>query len=128
MKRFSMVLALFVVFVFSVTPAVASAVTPCGDPKNTDQVYTPSIDIGCRGKGNPILDASFGILRFLSAGVGLIVIGSIVFAGIQYSASRGDPQATAAAINRIQSSVIALLIYIFGFAFLNYILPAGILK
>ncbi|HET7060356.1 MAG TPA: hypothetical protein VFH99_03525 [Candidatus Saccharimonadales bacterium] len=88
-----------------------------------DSAYTPVIDIGCRGEGNPIADALFGIIRFLSAGVGLVVIASIIVGGIQYSASRGDPQATAMAINRIRSSLFALLIFIFGYAFLNYILP-----
>jgi hypothetical protein len=87
-----------------------------------------SIDIGCRGQGNPIADMTFAIIRVLSAGVGLVVVGSIVVGGIQYSASRGDPQATAMAINRIRSSLFALLIYIFGFAILNYIIPGAILQ
>ncbi len=56
-----------------------------------------------------------------------MIIGSIVVGGIQYTASRGDPQATATAIGRIRSTMIALLIYIFGYAILNYIIPAGFL-
>lgn len=87
-----------------------------------------SIKIGCRGKGNPVADMAFAVIRVLSAGVGLVVVGSIVVGGIQYSASRGDPQATAMAINRIRSSVFALLIYIFGFALLNYVIPGAILR
>jgi hypothetical protein len=87
-----------------------------------------SIDIGCKGQGNPIADMAFAFIRVLSAGVGLVVVGSIVVGGIQYSASRGDPQATAQAINRIRSSLYALLIYIFGFALLNYIIPGAILR
>jgi hypothetical protein len=87
-----------------------------------------SIKIGCRGKGNPIADMAFAVIRVLSAGVGLVVIGSIVVGGIQYSASRGDPQATAQAINRIRSSFYALLIFIFGYALLNYIIPGAILR
>ncbi len=96
----------------------------CGG--GTDAVST-SIDIGCKGKGNPIADATFAIIRVLSDGVGLVIIGSIVVGGIQYSASRGDPQATAIAIGRIRSTVIALLLYIFGYAILNFIIPAGFL-
>ena len=90
--------------------------------------YTPAIDIGCQGKGNPIMDAIFGIIRFLSAGVGLVVIGSIIVGGIQYSGSRGDPQSTAMAINRIRSSLYALLIYIFAYAMLNYLIPGAVLQ
>lgn len=98
----------------------------CGGPTH-DPVKT-SINIGCVGKGNPMADALFAIIRFLSAGVGLVVIASIIFGGIQYTASRGDPQATAKAIERIRSSVIALIIFIFGFAILGYLIPAGVLK
>jgi hypothetical protein len=86
-----------------------------------------SINIGCWGRGNPIADAAFAIIRVLSAGVGLVVVASIVIGGIQYSASRGDPQATALAIGRIRSSLIALLIFIFAYAILNFVIPAGFL-
>jgi hypothetical protein len=98
----------------------------CGGPDYN--FYTPSIDIGCRGQGNPIADALFGFIRFLSAGVGLVIVGSIIVGGIQYTGSRGDPQSTAMAINRIRSSLYALLIFIFAYAILNYIIPAGFLK
>lgn len=101
-----------------------------------------SIDFGCYGEvcidnpsdaycttyHNGITDVTFAIIRFLSAGVGLVVIGSIIVGGIQYSASRGDPKATATAIERIRASVIALIIYIFGFAILNYVIPGVFLK
>jgi hypothetical protein len=90
--------------------------------------YTPSIDIGCRGEGNPIADAIFGIIRFLSAGVGLVIVGSMIVGGLQYTGSRGDPQSTAMAVNRLRSSLYALIIFIFAYAILNYIIPAGFLK
>lgn len=106
---------------------------PCGAPASADgktesqQVFL-SIDIGCEGKGNPILDALFAIIRFLSMGVGIVVVGSIVLAGIQYTTSRGDPQATAKAIERITNSLIALTLFIFSYALLNWLIPAGLLK
>ncbi len=87
-----------------------------------------SINIGCKGVGNPIIDALFAIIRFLSAGVGLAVIASIIVAGIMYTGSRGDPGATAKAITRIRSSLIALVIFIFAYAFLNYIVPGQFLR
>ena len=95
--------------------------------KNPAQI-TPAIDLGCRGKGNGILDLIFAIIRLLSMGVGLVVVGSIIVAGIQYTSSRGDPQATANAMKRISSTVIALLIYIFAFALLNWLIPGAVLK
>lgn len=101
----------------------------CGSPEN--RAVDVSFDFGCLGpvygkELNPIVDMAFALFRFLSAGVGLLVIGSVIFAGIQYSASRGNPQATGAAIKRITNAIIGLLIYIFMFAILNFIIPGGL--
>lgn len=97
-----------------------------------NEVHT-SFNFGCKGDDpnftdpylNPIVDIAFALFRFLSAGVGLVVVGSIVLAGIQYTASRGDPQATGAAIKRISNSLIGLLIYVFLFAIANFLVPGG---
>lgn len=86
-----------------------------------------AIKIGCKGQGNPIADALFAIIRILSNLVGFVIIASIIYGGIQYIGSRGDPQSTALAVNRIRSSLFALLIFIFGYAILNYLIPAGFL-
>jgi hypothetical protein len=112
-------------------PSAASAGTTCGggldDNNNAYQTVKTAIDIGCKGKGNPITDAAFGIIRFLTTGVGVILVGSMIYAGIQYSSSRGDPQATAAAVTRIRANVIALLLFLFAYTLLNYIIPGAFL-
>ncbi len=102
---------------------------PSGDVcgSGDSEVHT-SINIGCRGQGNSIVDALFAIIRFLSVGVGIVVVGSIVLAGVQYSAAHGDPSAVASALNRVRNTVIALLIYIFAAAILNYLIPGMIFK
>lgn len=111
-----------------------------GDAELDNEVYCGkgdkqvriSFDIGCLGNAyegdeyNPVLDMMFALLRFVSTGVGLIVIGSIIWAGIQYSASRGNPQMTEAAIKRVANSMIALLLYVFSFAILNFLVPGGL--
>src|SRR3989344_2755549 len=100
----------------------------CGALDNPDQPpIKVAIGLGCRNKGNPIMDATFGIIRFLSYGVGLVIIASTVVAGIQYSASRGDPNATAKAIARVRNNIIALIVFVFAFAIINWLVPAGIL-
>jgi hypothetical protein len=119
-------LSLGIILAVSSSSAIAFAGDVCGGGRGESGIKT-SIDIGCVGKGNPIADMTFAFIRVLSVGVGLVVVGSIIVAGIQYTTSRGDPKATAAAETRIKSSVVALLIYIFGYAILNYIIPAGFL-
>jgi len=107
--------------------ATGASTTPyyCGD--KSYGAYT-SIDLGCEHHGNPIMALTFAIVKFLSDGVGLVVIASLIVGGIQFTASRGDPQATATAIRRIRSNVGAFLLFIFAYVILNYIVPGAILK
>jgi hypothetical protein len=95
----------------------------CGSGDSQTQT---SIDIGCQGKGNAITDATFAIIRFLTNGVGVVLVASMVYAGIQYSSARGEPGVTAQAIARIRSNVVALLLFIFAYALLNYIIPGQV--
>jgi hypothetical protein len=131
--RFLILPGILFIFLFGAVP-LAAATAPCsqspvpsgtyccGDSNNGGPVQT-SIDLGCKGTGNPILDMSFAIIRLLSDGVGIVVIASVVVAGIQFTTARNDPQNVANATNRIRASLIALLIFIFAYAILNYIIP-----
>jgi hypothetical protein len=110
------------------SPAVAYAAgTACGNSDHGGPV-TVSIDLNCKGQGNPILDMLFGIIKFMSYGIGLVIVGSLVYAGIQYTGSRGDPNAVAQALKRIQANVFALLLFIFAFAIVNYLVPGALLQ
>ena len=97
-----------------------------------DGTYAPVIDIGCQGEGyrgddlNPVEDMLFAFLRFLTVGVGIVAIASVVVAGIQFSTSRGDPAGTAKAIGRIGSTIGALLLYVLAWSLLNWLVPGGI--
>lgn len=115
----TLTMAFAVAFVTPVAQAVAADKCGGGDGIET------SINIGCTGEGEPVTDMAFAIIRFLSAGVGLVIVGSIIWGGLQYIGSRDDPNSVAQAVGRIRSSVIALLIYIFAFAILNYVIPRG---
>jgi hypothetical protein len=108
-------------------------------------LVTTSINFGCKGNNcsyseenatgspasycstyhNGITDLIFAIIRFLSDGVGLVVIASVMVGGIQYIGARGDPNATSLAVNRLTSSIVALIIFIFAYAILDYVIPAG---
>ncbi|HEU4914809.1 MAG TPA: hypothetical protein VFT16_05440 [Candidatus Saccharimonadales bacterium] len=66
-------------------------------------------------------------IKLLSALVGIIVVVSIVVAGIQYSSAGGDPSKVVAARKRIMNAIVAFLAYLFMFAFLQWLLPGGII-
>ncbi len=97
----------------------------CGSD-DQGQTFT-SIDIGCRGEGNAIIDMILAISRFLSVGAGIVCVASIIVGGIQFTTSGGNPKATADAIKRIVSSVGAMVFFMFIYAILNWIIPRGLL-
>ncbi len=73
-----------------------------------------------------ILDYLQIFIRTLSALVGIVVVLSIIVAGIQYSSSADDPQKVGAAKDRVRNALIALGTYIFMIAFLNWVVPGGV--
>lgn len=75
---------------------------------------------------NPLLVYAKIVLKVLSVGVGIAVVGGIVWGGIKYTTARGNSSQTQDAISTITNSVIGLLLYIFMFAFLNFLIPGGI--
>lgn len=64
----------------------------------------------------------------LSALVGVAAVASLIYGGIQYSTSNGDPQNVAQAKDRIVKTLIAFVMYLFLFAFLQFIVPGGVFK
>jgi hypothetical protein len=74
-----------------------------------------------------ILDYLTLFIKFLSGLVGVIVVAMITVGGIQYTASADDPNAVNAAKKRIFNAIMALAIYFFIFAILQYLIPGGVL-
>ncbi len=66
-------------------------------------------------------------INVLSALVGIVVVGMIIMGGIQYAMSADDPQKVSAAKDKIRNAIIALVTFIFTFAFLQWIVPGGVL-
>jgi hypothetical protein len=102
----------------------------CGNEQSGSSVKT-KFNLGCLGNEGPpkmgaIEDLVYSIVRFLTAGVGIVLVGGMILAGIQYSASQGNPEATKAAKDRIQNIIIGLMIYLFAFALVQYLVPGGL--
>lgn len=119
-------------------PAPATDPTTTTPPPTTDQTtgngtcggsgdqVTTTINFGCSQTGNPAIDLMFAILRFMVAGVGVVVIASVIVGGIQYITAQGEPQKQAAARGRVVNALLALLFYLFIFAILQWLVPGGI--
>ncbi len=65
-------------------------------------------------------------ISLLSIIVGLVAAISLVLGGIQYITSTGDPQKTGAAKDRISKTILALIVFGFLYAFLNFLIPGGL--
>lgn len=66
------------------------------------------------------------VFNLVSGGIALAVIGNIIVAGIQYSTAQGDPSAAGKAKNRIRGALIAFLMYLGLYAFLQWLIPGGV--
>lgn len=113
--------------------AITSGVCPSagGAGNNNEPGYMPN---DCNDP-NGINEDNCGIIRYLvifinvlSAVVGLVVVGSIIYGGIQYSMAGSDPQKVSEAKRRIRNAVIALMFFLFMFSLLNYLVPGGVLR
>lgn len=74
-----------------------------------------------------IVDYLVTFTRVLSGIVGIVIVIMIAVGGIQYSAARDNPQAVVAARGRIINALVALVLYLFSFAILQWLIPGGIL-
>lgn len=66
-------------------------------------------------------------INILSGLVGVVVVMVIVIGGIQYGTAGDDPGKLQAAKQRITKALIALLVFIFLYAFLQYLVPGGVI-
>lgn len=95
------------------------------------------VDENCKVKGSctdAVLTASncavlfylLALTNVLSGLVGITVVIMIIVGGIQYSAAGDDPQKVGEAKKKITNALLALLIFIFMFAFLQWVIPGGL--
>lgn len=96
--------------------------------KSPDQVGCCPNGGGSDIQHNCIIRDINTIINFLSAGVAIVIIGSIVVGGIQYMAAGDKAEDLAKAKHRIANALIALFVFLFTFAFLEWLVPGGLFK
>lgn len=101
-----------------------------GPTSNTTPNYKENDCEGDIKAGNGscgILDYLVLFINVLAGLAGVVIVGSLIYAGILYSAAGSDAQRVAAAKDRIRNAIIALLFFIFGYGIINYLVPGGLL-
>lgn len=126
------VFAAVLVFVAAPMPAYAA----CG--KNEQEISLPVDQGGTRCvpineratdiADNPIFFYLRNILVFLAGGVGLAVVGGIIYGAYMYITARGNASQTQQGQNIIINAVVGLLMFIFMYAILQFLIPGGIIR
>lgn len=94
----------------------------CNVPKPTNETIQHCLS------GNSIVKDLNTIVNFLAGLVAIVVIGVIIFGGIQYISAGDNATQITAAKQRVMNGIIALLIFIFTYAFLQWLIPGGVFK
>jgi hypothetical protein len=91
--------------------------------------YAAKVDpaTNCNDKQCDVIGKYVGpAITLLAISFGLIATISLILGGIQYSMSEGDPQKSSSAKNRITNTIIAVVAFLFLFAFLEFLIPGGV--
>jgi hypothetical protein len=101
----------------------------CSNTKGCVSATTDPASTSCIESSCDLIKTYINPLITLLAGlVGVACVISLVIAGIQYTTSGGDPKKAAAAKSRITMTIIALFSFAFLYAFLQFIIPGGIIN
>jgi hypothetical protein len=112
-------------------PAYAATPKPCPDNltaaqlKSCEDCQNPAQADSCLKNNRIVVDLNV-IVNFLGGVVAIAVIGTIILGGIQYSMAGESPDAVGKAKQRITNGLIALVAFLFTYAFLQWIVPGGI--
>lgn len=91
--------------------------------------------INCSAKGNEknakksaVWQVLLIVLNILTAGIGVAAVGGIVYGSILYTTAADRPEQTKKAIGIITNVVIGIIAYILMYAFLQFLIPGGVLN
>ncbi len=116
-----------------VAPASAVTCTPSATQKCCGGVPTGVLGCAQTGGGTSIENTGlWGILllviNILTAGVGVVAVGGIVYASILYTSAGGNQEQLKKAYKIITDVVIGVIAFGLMWAFLNFLIPGGLFK
>lgn len=134
-KKLILLIAAIASFGLFATPALA-VYDPCHPEKSHGTALTADQLKNCEAcqkpgnndclQKNPIVRDLNLIVDLLTGAVSLIIIGVIIAGGIQYAMAGGNANAIQAAKKRITNALIALMMFLLAWAFLQWLIPGGL--
>lgn len=127
LKVSRILLAVFALFAIMTAPIAFSqnsfATSTCGTKTSKVTTY---FNWGCSGSQNPIQDVLKTMVGWLSAGVGLAVLGGIIYGAILYVTASGNSSQAQKAMGTIRNSIVALILYFSMYSILSWLVPGGV--
>lgn len=68
------------------------------------------------------------VINILTAGIGIVAVGSIVYGAILYSSASGNAEQVKRARTIIINVVVGLVAYALTYAFLQWLIPGGVFE
>lgn len=87
-----------------------------------------SVILSCKSdsSGGSIQHLLVYVVNFLAVGVGVAVLAGIVFGGFLYASAGGSAEQAKRGIGYVRNAIIALVVFIFMYAIINFIIPGGL--
>lgn len=84
--------------------------------------------INCNGAtgDTAILGIIKMVIQIMTAGIGILAVGTVIYGGILYSASGGSPDNIKKAKELWVNTAIGLIIFAFFVAITNFLIPGGV--
>lgn len=98
-----------------------TAIISCGD-NDTDNNGDGTVDEQDSGVWSLLLIA----INILTAGVGVVALGGIVYGAILYTSAGGKPEQVKKATTVFTNVVIGIIAFAAMWAFLNFLIPGGV--
>jgi hypothetical protein len=130
----SVIVLLLCVTASVVSPAHTYAAAGCKISKNPLAIPDCSEKYSCAPGGgekclenNPIIVWLNFFINVLAAVIGVGAVAMLIFAGVQYTTAADNPGQVEAAKKKIGAVVLGLVAFIFLYAFLNWLIPGGVI-
>lgn len=111
-------------------PEAAMAQNKCGGVDTS--IITGSELCGSGGQDNSSTEKStiwalmLGVLKIMTAGIGIAAVGGIVYGALLYTTAGDKPDQTKKAIGIITNVVFGVVAYGLMYVLLNFVIPGGI--
>lgn len=102
--------------------------TPAKSNAGCGSIQTQVISCSDKVGGNPIYSLLIMLVNFLAVGVGIAVVIGVLIGAYKYIMSNGNAGQVEDAKKTITNSIIALFLFAFMYAFINFLVPGGVFK